>query len=91
MHGPAGLRARFRIDEVEETAHRWVWTVRPVPPVPPVPGLSGLSRLVPRLRLEHGVIARGDGCVATLRLDGPPGLIHAYVPMATWALWRLTR
>ena len=75
VRGPAGIRAGFRVDEVDEAARSWWWTVR-----------SGALTL----RLGHEVLTRpAGGTVATLTLDGPAPVVLAYLGPAALALRRL--
>lgn len=75
VRGPVGLRVVFVVDEVNEPARSWRWTVRNGPVT---------------LRLGHEVLARpGGGTVATLDLDGPAPVVLAYTAPARFALRRL--
>jgi hypothetical protein len=72
--GPLGVSADFHVDEVDETARRWSWTVR---------------RFVLTVRLQHGVLADGDGSRTWLTIDAPLPVVLAYAPIARFALRRL--
>ena len=75
VFGPLGVSVRFVVDEVDEGARRWAWTVHRGP----------LS-----MRLQHGVRARERGGSATwLSIDAPLPVAVGYVPMAYLALRRL--
>jgi hypothetical protein len=90
VHGPAGVQARFLVEDVDERARRWRWRVRPVLGVP----------LPVELVLDHAVDADGRGGATTsLRLSAPswsaaPLALPAavlYAPIAQLALHRLVR
>ncbi|WP_344344297.1 SRPBCC family protein [Agrococcus versicolor] len=76
------LRARFRVDAVDEAARTWTWTVR----VGPL-----------RLRLAHEVVAATQigtlqtGTLTRLVIAGPLPVTMAYAPIAAFALQRLVR
>ena len=76
VYGPVpGVFVDFVVDDVDETARRWTWTVRRGPLT---------------LRLEHGVRARAAGGTTTsLRVDGPMPVVLGYAPIAHLALRRL--
>ncbi len=77
VHGPAGLRVDFTVDDVDERARTWTWTVH----VGPV-----------RLRLDHALEARpGGGTTTRLVTHGPLPVALAYTPVAGLALTRLVR
>jgi len=83
--GPAGAHRDFTVDEVDERARTWSWTVSPVGPV-------RLPRQLPtvRLHLDHAVVARPDGgSLTTLDVSGPTLVVMAYAPVALIALRRL--
>ena len=73
---PADIRADVQttVDAVDADLRRWVWTVR----------LGPIT-----LRLEHGVLAQGDGSRTWLTVNGPLPLIVGYAPLARFALGRL--
>lgn len=84
--GPAGVRVRFRVDEVDAAGRRWAWSVRPAG------ALRVLTLDLVRLRLVHGVEARpGGGSVTTLDVRGPRPVVASYAPLALVALRRLVR
>jgi hypothetical protein len=64
----------FRIDEVDEGARRWAWTVRRSPLT---------------VRLQHGVRGDGDGSRTWLTIDAPLPVVLAYAPIARFALRHL--
>ena len=75
VHGPLGVRARFEVDEWDETARRWRWHASSGPV---------------RLRLTHTVATDGGAGVATgLTVDGAAPFVLAYLPVARYALHRL--
>ena len=75
VRGPAGLRVVFAVDDVDEVARAWRWTVRSGPVA---------------LHLGHEILARpGGGTVATLELEGPAPAVLGYLVPATVALKRL--
>ena len=74
--GPAGVSVDFVVDEVDEVARTWAWTVR---------------RLVVTLHLRHSVTAAGDGSATALIVRGPLPVVVAYAPIARYALGRLVR
>lgn len=75
VHGPLpGVYIDFVVDDVDEAARRWSWTVRRGPLT---------------LRLEHGVRGRAGGATTSLRVDGPVPIVLAYAPIAHLALRRL--
>ena len=77
VHGPVGLAVRFEVLAVDAVDRIWSWRVR----LGPI-----------RATMAHEVLARpGGGSVATLQIDGPPGLAPAYAPAAQLALSRLVR
>jgi hypothetical protein len=78
VHGPAGLRARFRITSVTATGpvRAWTWTV----------DAAGL-----RFRLRHTVEAADSGTRTTLTIQGFPPAVLLYLPIARLALRRLVR
>jgi polyketide cyclase/dehydrase/lipid transport protein len=75
VRGPLGIAVPFVVEDVDERARRWVWTVRAGPL---------------RLRLVHWVAPAPDGGSTTgLRLRGPAPVLAGYAPLASWALHRL--
>ncbi|GAB3687211.1 SRPBCC family protein [Angustibacter aerolatus] len=76
VHGPPGVAVRFVVDEVDERARTWSWTVHAGPVT---------------MRLHHGVRADAEGCATTLVVEGPAPVVLAYLPLAGWALRRLVR
>ena len=76
--GPGGVWADFWIEDVDEAARRWTWTVR-----------RGPLTLV----LEHGVETAGAGVGAGSRtwlaIRGPAPVVVPYLPLARYALHRL--
>ena len=85
VRGPLGLAVDFTVEEVDERARTWSWTVSPVGPVP-------LPRQLPtvRLHLHHAVVAGQDGgSLTTLDVTGPTPVVMAYAPVALIALRRL--
>lgn len=74
VHGPLGLSVDFRVDTWDDAERVWSWTVRRGPV---------------RLRLEHGVTARGAGSETWLRASGLLPLLVGYLPVARFALHRL--
>lgn len=76
VHGPAGVRVPFRIDDVDPTARRWSWTVwafaRPI-------------------RLHHDLRATERGTRAGLTVEGPAVLVLPYAQLTRWPLRRLLR
>lgn len=78
--GPLGVRARFAVVEVDETARTWSWDVTPA--VPPLPL---------RLHLRHGVEPAGSGTRTWLTIRGPAPVVAAYLPLARVALELLVR
>jgi hypothetical protein len=76
VHGPAGLRAPFRIDSVDPGRRTWSWTV----------WVQGA-----RLILFHDLAAEGTGTRAGLDLDGPALVVVPYAPFTRWPLRRLVR
>nr|WP_181160523.1 SRPBCC family protein [Streptomyces solincola] len=71
-----GVRARFAVEAVDETARTWSWRVR----VGPL-----------RLRLHHEVLPAPGGAGTRLRITGPAAAVTAYALPARWALSRLVR
>lgn len=76
VHGPLGVRARFRVTAVDERARTWAWSVRCGPV---------------RVHLAHGVepTPGASGTTTWLRLTGPAPVVLAYAPLARAALRRL--
>jgi hypothetical protein len=72
--GPMWASADFEVDEVDETARRWSWTVRRRPLT---------------VRLEHGVQEDKIGSATWLTIDGPLPFVVPYAPIAQSALRRL--
>ncbi|GAB7044787.1 hypothetical protein [Catenuloplanes niger] len=78
MHGPLGLRVRFRVVAVDGTGpvRSWSWAV----------SAAGL-----RLVLRHTVEAVATGTRTGLTLEGPAPVVLGYLPIARSALRRLVR
>lgn len=77
VHGPLGVSVPFVVDEVDEVARTWRWTVEVGP----------LS-----LELVHDVRAAADGGTRTgLSVRGAAPLVLGYAPLAQLALQRLVR
>ena len=72
--GPLGIAVTFMVDDVDEDARTWSWSVR-----------VGLIRL----KLRHDVVADGPGSRTRLWIAGPFPVVVAYVPIAALALRRL--
>ncbi len=81
VRSPLGLAVAFTVDDVDDLARTWSWTVTPVGPVR-LPGV--------RLHLDHAVVALQDGgSLTTLDVRGPTAVVLAYAPLALLALRRL--
>lgn len=76
VHGPPGLSVPFRIDDVDDAAHTWSWTV---------------TAAGARLWMHHDLGAREDGTVAGLTVQGPAPIVLTYPLVAGIALRRLLR
>ncbi len=78
VHGPAGLRVRFRIVDVDASGpvRAWSWTV----------AAAGV-----RLALRHTVEATAAGARTGLTVEGPAPVVAAYLPVDRLALRRLVR
>jgi len=77
VRGPVGISLPFVVDEVDDTARQWRWTVQVGPA---------------RLTLTHWVSPGPDGGTTTgLRVRGPLPLIAGYAPAALVALHGLVR
>jgi hypothetical protein len=78
VHGPAGLRVRFRIDDVDDTGpvRSWSWSVT----------AAGV-----RMRLRHTVEPTAPGTRTGLEVHGPAPVVLLYTPVARAALHRLVR
>jgi hypothetical protein len=77
VRGPLGVALPFVVDEVDEEARTWAWTVTAGPV---------------RLHLVHWVTAApGGGSTTGLRTTGPAPVVLAYAPLAQLALSRLVR
>ena len=76
VHGPAGVRIRFVVTDVDEAARTWSWR----PSFGPV-----------TLSLQHEVRAEPAGSSTLLRISGPAPVVIGYLPLARWALGRLVR
>lgn len=77
VRGPLGVRVRFVIDDVDDVARTWAWTVR----VGPL-----------RVPMRHGVEVDGTGTGAWAEVDGPAVLrvlTLLYRPVARVATRRL--
>ena len=71
-----GFSVGFVVDDVDEDAQRWTWTVR---------------RFHVAVRLEHAVRSHHRGCATSLTMDGAAPLLLGYAPIAQLALRRLVR
>jgi hypothetical protein len=80
VHGPLGLRVRFTVADVDESARTWAWDVAPA--VPPLPL---------RVHLRHGVEVHPAGSATWLTVRGPALVVAAYLPVARIALEFLVR
>jgi hypothetical protein len=78
VHGPAGVRVRFRIVDVDTAGpvRAWSWTV----------SAAGV-----RLMLRHTVEATPAGTRTGLTVEGFAPAVAAYLPVARVALRRLVR
>lgn len=77
VRGLGVVRARFRVDAVDEDKRTWAWTVRAGPV---------------QVRLHHAVAAAPRvGASTRLHLRGPAVVVVPYAPLAHWALRRLVR
>ena len=74
VFAPGGLWLRFWIEDVDEAARTWTWTVRRGPV---------------SVALQHGVVATEAGSRTWLAIRGPAPLVGPYLPLAKWALHRL--
>lgn len=75
VHGVGGVRADFRVDDVDDHARTWGWTVT----------LGPLT-----VHLVHGVDDPSDGgTTAWVRIHGPLLVVAGYAPLMHWALHRL--
>lgn len=76
VHGPAGVRARFRILDVDATdpIRSWSWSVT----------MAGV-----RLHLRHTVEPISSGTRTGLMVEGFAPAVALYVPLARFALRRL--
>ncbi len=72
--GPGGVWAGFWIEDVDEGARTWLWTVRRGPV---------------SVALEHGVEKAGTGSRTWLAIRGPAPVVVPYLPVARLALNRL--
>ena len=72
--GPLGVAVTFVVDEVDEDARVWSWSVR-----------IGLIRL----KLRHDVVPNSSGSRTRLWVTGPWPVVGAYLPIAALALRRL--
>jgi len=82
VRGWGGVTVDFVVDDWDDDARRWSWTVRPRLAVPPM--------TLPELRLRHGVRATATGSQAWLVVHGPAALVFGYLLPARLALYRLT-
>ncbi|MBM2615866.1 SRPBCC family protein [Actinoplanes sp. LDG1-06] len=73
VHGPAGVRARFRVLRVD-APRAWSWVVR----------AGGVQ-----LTLWHTVEAVAGGTRTLLAVEGPAPVVLLYLPVARFALTRL--
>ena len=77
VRGPLGVAVPFVVDEVDDAARVWTWSVFAGPV---------------RLQLRHWVAPAPDGGVTTgTRLRGPAPLVAGYAPLTLLALQRLVR
>ena len=76
VHGPAGLRVSFVVEDVDAGAGQWSWRVHAGPV---------------SLRLAHRVWARPTGTATSLLLHGPAPVVLGYLPVARLALHRLVQ
>ena len=77
VRGPVGISLPFVVDEVDDGARQWRWTVQVGPA---------------RLTLTHWVSPGPDGGTTTgLRVRGPLPLVAGYAPAALVALHGLVR
>lgn len=76
--GPPGLAVDFVVDEVDEAARTWSWTVRVL--------LLGVH-----LHLTHGVEPREGGTATWLQVRGAAPVVLGYAPLARLALAKLCR
>ena len=78
VHGPAGLRVRFTVSEVEgdPPVRSWSWRA---------------TALGVPLRLHHTVEPAGSGTRTTLSIEGAAPTVTLYAPIARLALERLVR
>lgn len=78
VRGPAGLRVRFRILDVDATGpiRSWSWSVSAI----------GL-----RFHLRHTVEALATGTRTGLTVQGPAPAVRLYLPIARAALRRLVQ
>jgi hypothetical protein len=77
VRGPFGVSVPFVVDEVDEAARRWRWTVHVGPA---------------RMNLLHWVAPGPDrGTTTGLRVSGPLPLAAGYAPAALVALHSLVR
>jgi hypothetical protein len=76
VHGPAGVRARFRVIAIDAggPVRSWTWSV----------GVGGL-----RFVLRHTVEGVSGGTVAGLTVEGFAPAVLGYLPIAWLALRRL--
>lgn len=99
VHGHGGLLLDFLVEQVDDAARRWSWSVVPRRagglPLP-----EALQRLG-RLHLVHAVLDSGlgegagsgssTGSATTLLVTGSAPVVAAYAPLAGLALGRLVR
>jgi hypothetical protein len=74
VFGPFGVSAAFVVDEWDEAARRWSWSVR-----------SGHVRIA----LDHGVEALDAGARTWLTARAALPIVVGYLPLARLALHRL--
>lgn len=84
------LAVRFVVEDVDEAARRWVWTVEPRRAAVGLP--RRLQRWA-RMRLVHAVTARpgaraGAGSATTLEMTGPAPVLLGYA-LPAWVALRL--
>lgn len=88
------LLAGFVVEELDERARRWVWSVVPQRLLLPVPGVLGRRA---RLRLVHAVLDAApragapSGATTTLEVTGPAPVVLGYALPAWVALRGLVR
>jgi len=82
VRGWGGVTVDFVVDDWDDDARRWSWTVHPRLAVP--------ALTLPALALRHGVRPTPTGSQAWLVVQGPAALVFGYLLPARLALYRLT-